>query len=52
MLLLLNVRDQDLEEELDISIPFVNFASPVNNLGGGILAAFSLNNVLWFAADN
>ena len=52
MLPLVNVRAQDLEEELDISIPLVNFASPVHNLGGEILAVFSLNIVQSFAADN
>lgn len=52
MLPLVNVRAQDLEEELDVSIPFVNFASPVHNLGGEILAVFSLNSVQWFEADN
>lgn len=52
MLPLFSVRAQALEEELDISIALVNFASRVHNLGGEIQAVFSLNSVQWFAADN
>lgn len=52
LLLLANVRAQDLEEQIDISIPHVNFASALCNLGGEILMIFSLTSVQWCAADN